>query len=417
MPSRSERLVWVVATVALVAALLMVHVVFRWQGLVANSGDPYNYGKIAHGLVEHGLTKLTRRAASLYPELLAVIYRVGLDDSAVLLLQCLFHVGTCVLTFVTGRRVFNARTGLIAGLFCALHPMLLRYVPDLHMESFLTFLFVVTVWRAVHFHEHPSIRNGVSFAVAGTLATLCKGVALPMTVAFMGYWAFRCWRKRPHAAAPLPGVAAIALTIALMIAPWTYRNYQLSGKVVLLTPGTPDAFLRGYIFTRLEFATLQQPPYTVAENESNALFRRIAHDNGVEWEADETVDDENNRKVMKQWIVERPLDTLRKCVVGLFTFWYVMTSFETSLVPLLLAIVSFIFAAIGIKRAYEEKKAFWIFLLPLVVTNVCVAALIPLGRYSVPILPFLAVLAAFGVDTSLDRRRAASSAGRPAVSA
>jgi 4-amino-4-deoxy-L-arabinose transferase-like glycosyltransferase len=416
-PSRNERLICVVAGVAFVAALLMVHVVFRRQGLVANSGDPYGYGKIAHGLVEHGFTKLTRRAASLYPELLAIIYRVGLDDSAVQLLQCSFHVGTCVLTFAIGRRVFNTRTGLIAGLFCALHPMLLRYVPDLHMESFLTFLFAVTIWRAVHFHERPTILNGVSFAVAGTLATLSKGVALPMMVAFIAYWAFRWWRKRPGAARSLPGVVGITLTMAVMIAPWTYRNYKVSGKVVLLTPGTPDAFLRGYIFTRLEFATLQQPPYTIAENESNALLRRIAHENGVEWEADELVDDVNNGKVVKQWIVERPFDTLRKCVVGLFTFWYEMTSFKSSLIPFVLAIGNFIFAAIGIKRAHEEKKPFPILLLPVVVTNVFVAALIPLGRYSVPILPFLAVLAAYGVDTWLDRRHAATSGPRPAVSA
>jgi hypothetical protein len=42
--------------------------------------------------------------------------------------------------------------------------------------------------------------------------------------------------------------------------------------------------------------------------------------------------------------------------------------------------------------------------LPIVVMNVFVATLIPLGRYSVPILPCLMLLAAFGVDTLLSRR-------------
>jgi hypothetical protein len=36
--------------------------------------------------------------------------------------------------------------------------------------------------------------------------------------------------------------------------------------------------------------------------------------------------------------------------------------------------------------------------------NVFVATLIPLGRYSVPILPCLMILAAFGVDSLLSRR-------------
>ena len=57
----------------------------------------------------------------------------------------------------------------------------------------------------------------------------------------------------------------------------------MSHRFVLLTPGTSDSFIRGYIFTRSEFATLRQPPYTDAENECNALFRRIAVENGTTW--------------------------------------------------------------------------------------------------------------------------------------
>lgn len=406
LSGRDARLMGVVAGVAFTAALLMVLVVFRRQGLVANAGDPYGYGKIAHELAEHGLQKLTRRAASLYPEFLKVIYLLGFGDKLVQLIQCLLHAGTSALTFAIGRGIFNARTGLVAGLFCAVHPMLLRYVPDLHMESWLTFWVTLTIWHAVRFDERPTPLNGVLFAVAGTIATLSKGVALPLMLAFTAVWAWRWWRRLPGAAGSLPGVAAVALTATLMIAPWSYRNYRVSGKVVLLTPGTPDAFLRGYIFTRLEFATLQRPPYTDAENESNQLFQRTAREAGAIWEDDEIVDDENNRKLAKRWIVERPFDTLRKCIVGLFTFWYEMTSLKNSLVPLSLAVISWSFAFIGFKRARREALPFWIPLLPVVVTNVFVALLIPLGRYSVPILPSLAVLAAFGVDTVMDRRKA-----------
>lgn len=406
VPSPGTRQLGLVAGVALLAALLTMLMVFRHQGLVANAGDPYGYGKIAHELAEHGFRKLTRRAASLYPEFLKLLYLLGLGDRVVQVIQCFLHAATCALTYSIGRRVFNARSGLIAGLFCAVHPMLLRYVPDLHMEAWLTFWLTLSVWRAVAFYDRPTLLNGISFAVAGTVTTLSKGVALPVLLAFIAVWAWRGWRKRPGAAGSLPAVAAMALTTALMIAPWTYRNYAVSGRVVLLTPGTPDAFLRGYIFTRLEFATLRRPPYTDAENESNRLFQRIAREAGTIWEEDEMVDDQNNGKVMKRWIVERPLDTLRKCVVGLFTFWYEMTSLTNSLVPFTLAVINWLFAAIGIKRALREGQPFFIPLLPVVVTNLFVATLIPLGRYSVPVLPCLAVLAAFGVDTLLERRKA-----------
>jgi hypothetical protein len=297
--------------------------------------------------------------------------------------------------------------------------MLLRYVADLHMETWLTFWLTMTVWRAVHFYQQPSVKNGVLLGVVGTTAILSKGVALPVMLAFGAFWLYRLVRKAPGSAKSFPGILAMGISMAVMIAPWTYRNYKTSGHFVLLTPGTPDAFLRGYIFTRVEFATLQKPPYTDAENESNALFRRIAKENGTTWELDEVQDDINNSKEMKRMIREHPFLTVRKVVVGLFTFWYEMTSLRNSLVPFTLAILNWTLAIIGIKRARRENRPFFVILLPILALNAFVALLVPLGRYSVPVLPSLAILAAFGVDTLLERRkaRALPAAAPPAASA
>jgi 4-amino-4-deoxy-L-arabinose transferase-like glycosyltransferase len=403
---RDIRSLGLVAGVALVAALAMVLVVFRKQGLVANAGDPYDYGKIAHGFLEHGFDKLTRCAASLYPTFLSLVYRVGGGDFVVQLLQCAMHAGTCALVFTIGRHLYNVRTGLIAGLACAVHPMLLRYVPDLHMETWLTFWCTLTIWRAVRFNEEVTTKNAVLLGVVGVVATLSKGVMLPILGVYGIVWLVRALRSGKAGRKALPALVAFGLTTAVLIAPWTYRNYEVSHRFVLLTPGTPDAFLRGYIFTRMEFATLQKPPFTYAEQESNALFRRIATEAGTTWELDEVADDDNNGRVMKRMIVEHPLDTVRKVVVGMFTFWYEMTSLKNSLVPASLALVSWILAFIGLKRARSEGRPWWVLLLPIVVLNVFVAILVPLGRYSVPILPCLSILAAFGVDTLLERRKA-----------
>lgn len=416
---QDNRHLWLVAGIAFAAALVMVLLVFGRQGLVDNVGDPYQYGEIARGFVKDGFTKLTRRAASLYPSFLSVVYGVGGGNLMVQLLQCAMHAGTCSLVYIIGRRLFNPRVGLLAGLFCSIHPMLLRYVADLHMETWLTFWLTATVWRAVHFYERPTVKNGVLLGAIGTIATLSKGVALPIMAAFGAFWLYRLWRKKPGAAKSLPAIVAMGLTMAVMIAPWTYRNYKTSGHFVLLTPGTPDAFLRGYIFTRVEFATLQKPPFTDAENESNALFRRIAKENGTTWELDEVQDDINNSKEMKRMIVEHPFDTVRKIVVGLFTFWYEMTSLRNSLVPFALALGNWILAVIGIRRALREDRPFFVILLPILTLNAFVSLLVPLGRYSVPVLPSLAILAAFGADTLLQRRkaRASASAAPPPVSA
>ena len=395
----------VVAGVAIVASLTMVFGAFRLQRLVDNGGDPYHYGAIAHGFVEHGFTTLTRRAASLYPESIAVVYRLGGTDRTVVLLQCLLHAFTCLLVLSLGRRMFNARTGLLAGLFCAVHPMLIRYVADLHMETFLTCLCMLTVWWAVRFYERPTIANGIAFGAIGMIATLTKGVIFPFVVLFGVISGLMALQKR--SSHMVVAVVAMFVTMGLVLAPWTYRNYRVTGgRFVLIAPGASDSFLRGYVFTRLEFATLQKPPYTDAENEVNAWFRQIARDAGTEWERDETVDEANNSRVAKELIRTRPGDTLRKIVVGLFTFWYEMTSLINSLVPATLAAAGWAFAAVGLKRAHREGRPTWLLWLPILVMNVFVAILIPLGRYSVPVIPCLMILAAYGVDTVLARRTA-----------
>jgi hypothetical protein len=78
-----------------------------------------------------------------------------------------------------------------------------------------------------------------------------------------------------------------------------------------------------------------------------------------------------------------------------------MTSLTNSLVPAALAVAGWVLAFVGLRRGRGENRPSWLLLLPILVLNVFVATLVPLGRYSVPVLPCLAILAAFGVDTLL----------------
>ena len=410
---RLPRELWIVMGTALFVSLFMTFVGFHLQGLVENAGDPYQYGAIAHELVEEGFTKVTRRAAMLYPHILWLVYGLGGNDTLVQIMHALLHAGTCSLAFLIARRLFNSRTALLAGLMVALHPMLLRYVADLHTETLLAFLCTATVFRAIRFYDDPSVRNGIWLGAIGMLGAIAKGVMLPFLVVYGAVWFIRGLRQPDRGwPTPIAGVIAIALTMIAVVAPWTYRNYEVSGgRFVLITPGVPDAFLRGYIFTRVEFATLRQPPYTDAENESNALFRRLAEEAGTTWELDEIQDDVNNWKEARRMIREHPLLTVRKVVVGLFTFWYEMTNLRNSLVVGLTALVSWILALVGIRRAAKEGRPAWLLWLPIVVMNVFVATLIPLGRYQTPILPCLVTLAAFGVDKLLPRWRLGAQGG------
>jgi hypothetical protein len=183
------------------------------------------------------------------------------------------------------------------------------------------------------------------------------------------------------------------------IAPWTARNYVVTGHFVPISTGFSDAFLRGYVFSKTEFATLRQPPYTDGENESNTMFRALCAKEGAVWEQDDYQTDKILNRAAKERLLASPLLFARKTLVGLFTFWYEMTSLKTSLAAGSMALVAWVFAIIGLWRSKTERQPAWLLLVPILYFNLFLAPLLALGRYSVPILPCLIVLAAFGLDT------------------
>jgi hypothetical protein len=203
-------------------------------------------------------------------------------------------------------------------------------------------------------------------------------------------------------------IAATFITIA----PWTVRNYiATGGHLVLLSSGTSDAFLRGYVFSEPDYALLRRPPYTDAENQSNELFRGLASAAGTEWQKDDYETDQILNRASAQKLVAEPGEFARKFATGLFTFWYEMTNLPNSLLAGGLALAAWLLAIVGLRRASREGQPAWLLIMPALYLNVCLAALLALGRYSVPILPALVVVSAFGVDTLLRRRAVADGRG------
>ena len=403
-----------IALLSLAAALAMVLVVFPSQGLVDNRFDPYSFGAIGASVARgqgFDVGTLMQRKAPLYPLLIAAIYALfGEHGMLVLLVQCLLHVGTCLLVYDLGRRMFNERTGIIAATVCALHPLMLRYAADLQLEALLTFLFTLTLWLMQRFLERPSLRTGALAGAAAGLASLTKAVVVLYPALFAAVLVgVALWPRRrvERTGPPWAGLFALFLAMGLVIAPWTIRNYRATGHPILISSGLSDAFLRGYVFSRLDYALLRKPPYTDAENEVNELFRSLARNAGTEWQRNEYETDQILNRAAKAKLLAEPEQFLRKFAVGLFAFWYEMTSRANSLLVGSLALVTWGFAWIGWSRARREGRPAWGLVLPALYLNIFLAALLALGRYSAPIMPGLLVVAAYGVDGLLSKRAAA----------
>lgn len=404
--------IWIVAAASLATSVLIVLIGTPTDASV----DPYYFGEmgrtIARGDGFAGFGSLIQRRAPLYPLMLGGVYAVfGDHDRIALFVHCLLFTGTALLAFDLGRRYFNRRTALIAGLFCAFHPLLLRYVPSLHLETLLTFLVTLMVWCSLRFYFDRSAVNGALFGAVAALAALTKAVIMLYPIVFIVgiLLAVRAARRRGVASrVPWRGFVVMLIALAAVISPWTIRNYGTSGHFVPISSGTSDAFLRGLIFSRWEFITLEEPPYTVAENESNAYFARLGEEAGIPWRTDDYEDDQTLNKEMWRVIREEPGEVARKTFVGVFTFWYQLTNLKNSLLVLVCAIAAWVLAAVGWRRARRDDRVVWPFVLPAFYLNAVLAVLLALGRYSAPVLPALLVVSAFGVDTLIDRWRSRS---------
>jgi 4-amino-4-deoxy-L-arabinose transferase-like glycosyltransferase len=417
---KNSRYGLIVAALGLLTGLLMVFVVFDAQSFVRDKTDPYFFGAMGESLARgEGLMRygtLISRRAPLYPLMIGGLYwTFGPNIRVVQMAQVLIMAATCWLVYDIGRRLFTARTGLIAGIICACHPMMLRYVPDLHLETLLVGLFTLTVWALLRLHDAPTPMNGVIAGVSAGLASLTKAVVFPYPVAFTAVWFFT--RLRSGKRLPWLPAACMFVALGLTIVPWTIRNHRATnGKFVLISSGFSDAFLRGYVFSELDYALLRRPPYTDAENASNAWFRAIARAAGTEWQREDYETEQVLKEAAKVKLRTEPMEFVRKFTVGLFTFWYQMTSRTNSIITGGLALIVMVLAAIGFRSGMAAGRPVWMCVLPALMLNVLLAVLLALGRYSAPILPPLFVLAAQGALVLGHRMFGPASVGHPRTS-
>jgi hypothetical protein len=201
--------------------------------------------------------------------------------------------------------------------------------------------------------------------------------------------------------------------MGLVILPWTYRNYQITGQFVPVSGNASGEFLRGYVFAQSRYYLLRDPPYSVGEEEANDMQRKLFRDQGLVWERDQVETERVQSAAMKQKLLSSPAAFVRKAVIGGFMFWYVVTSRANSLLVGALAVGAWALALYGMRRGVGRGRAFWLLLLPIFSLNLIYALVLALGRYSAPCIPTLMVLAAFGVDCLMSRYpQQSSGAGR-----
>ena len=284
----------------------------------------------------------------------------------------------------------------LAGLAWLLHPALAYF--DLHVESvaFEGLTVALCILAGVRWREDPTWNRvlvlGVTVGIATlsrqTLAVFCGVGSAGLVVSGGGAWSRRLGR-----------VLAVAAVSLLVIAPWTARNYAITGQFYLVQSSLPGVFLTGnaHAFaTGSAFVPSRQAPLSPLD--IRAWGERT---HGSYWASFEPDGDAHFAPLVRpMWTDARLL--LRKLAVLGPRLWYAGTTPAHTTWLLALALPLYLLGLLGFLRLQPGSgPQHWLapLLLAWLAATVVHGLVYSWHRYGLPLLPPLLPFAAHGVLT------------------
>ena len=224
--------------------------ILRFPGVTT---DSFVYGDIAKNWLQHGIYGLSGVDAISpsyirlpgYPVFLAAVFAIfGLEHyRAVLVLQMLVDLGTCVFIADLARRLISPRASRFAFLLAALCPFLANYAANALTETFEVFFTVLALDFAIvgldALHS-SSMRPWLGCGLAVGAAMLLRPDGGLVLVAIVGYLVMLSLMQMPRAGAPAPHLLRASLILVVVslgsLVPWTVRNLHTFHEFQPLAP-------------------------------------------------------------------------------------------------------------------------------------------------------------------------------------
>ena len=177
-----------------------------------------------------------------YPLLLAGLYLAfGETVHAGVIAQSLIGSLLGVAVYFLGKQLLDDRVGYAAALLVAFHPLLIWYSPRLRYEPLLALLLVLAVYWMVRAQRSRTTVDAVVVGLLFGYAALVNQVVLLLPAAVLA--GLLLAGSHRESLAKLAGVAV--LTMALVIGPWTIRNYLTTGLFIPVHSGGIVQFVKG----------------------------------------------------------------------------------------------------------------------------------------------------------------------------
>lgn len=335
------------------------------------------------GFTIHGMPYLIHPPG--YPLFLGFLYLLfGHSYAAVKVAQSVLGALTCVLILLIGERLFTKRVGMLAAAIAAVYPHLVYYTGILMSETLFVFLATVFLYALAWLREDVSPRRSALAGVALGLASLTRPMLMFIPV-LLYVW---IWREFGNKTRALAVVAMIWASMAVVILPWTVRNYVVTGAVVPIV-ATHWVTLYGannpVILKNPEAVGGWVDPEPMSPEEYRAAYLAF----------------------MRDMLLHHPLDLATLELHKLKRFWSLFPKTQTPGRDAVINLLSYgwllpLFLA-GMALAARLPRPPWI--LYVWVAYFCLLTLVMHGttRYRLPVEPVILLFASFTLGQILDR--------------
>jgi 4-amino-4-deoxy-L-arabinose transferase-like glycosyltransferase len=268
------------AALALAAGLALRLWFVAHQARIA--GDTLLYGNIARNWMQHGVYSFTPPPGPLLPTLIrlpgyplflmACFSIFGVEHyAAVMYVQCVIDLCTCLLMAALARRLFGPRAAMAALWLSALCPFTAIYTAAPLTEVLTLFCIALTFYALERWRD-----AGMGFnrwlwltAVAMAYSVLLRpeqGLLAATVVPAMLWLVWQRGKPRRSLLQAVTPVAVAAVCVVLPLAPWAVRNWRTFHVVQPLAPryatdpgeDVPLGFQRWYRTWAIDFASTEE---------------------------------------------------------------------------------------------------------------------------------------------------------------
>ncbi|MBM4082346.1 MAG: glycosyltransferase family 39 protein, partial [Planctomycetes bacterium] len=335
--------------------------------------------------------------APFYPIFLAACYELFGPGALLMprLIQCAVGAILCLLVFLLAQRVFDERAGMIAAVICVFYPFFIFYTGLILTETFFACALAALVFALVDVRDRRDVQGAAWAGLALGVCVLLRPSMLTFVPFLLPFWiACAGWRRET-----VKSFVMVAGAVAIVLIPWTWRNYVVTGGKFV-----PTTLLVGKSLyeANSDYATggpamhlVQWPPEIERMSEYDA--------------------DRYMKAKAVEWIKANPGCFVKLAFVKLGRFWNPFPNFEEyrSTPYLLISLFSFgpvlVFSLWGIWRAAGQWRQVLLLLAPVFYFSLLHSVFVGSIRYRMPVEPFLIVLAGHALSVWLLGAREAPS--------